>query len=45
MQNTIISEGISVNRVITDKFVSITHTKSIAGQNGELIYIKKDGVL
>jgi len=45
MQNTIISEGISVNRVITDKFVSITHTKSIAGKNGELIYIKKDGVL
>ena len=45
MQDTFITEGALIERVITDKNVRIVDKKDFVNKNGDLFYIKKDGVL
>lgn len=45
MQDTIVSEGISLEYVVTDKNVKISNKKELKGNIDDLVYVKKDAIL
>lgn len=45
MQGTVVSENTKLNHVVADKNVKVLHKNELVGQEDNLIYIKKDGVL
>jgi glucose-1-phosphate adenylyltransferase len=45
MQNTYVADGVVLDRVITDKNVRIINKREIIGEENQLAYIVKDGVV